>query len=217
MTYVPTKPDTGKSPFLDAPTIKNNFALFQTVFGNNHNTLNATNAGDHTIVTFNAQINHAAIPINGTTLYSRNASSKAGTEPQLFLRVPTFLPTNQDKSVAPSAPMQLTYNTVNLTGAPVYQSFLIGGYLVYWGSVTGMTAGQNVQTTDVVILTPAPTKLLLAQASPNTVTSSTAVQNFTIATQIDSVLNDRFTVTTSGNNRSALIAYSFTWMAIGTV
>lgn len=216
MTYIPNKPDTGKSPKLDASKIKNNFSIFQTVFGKDHVPLNTANQGDHSTIIFTARANIPVTPENGSVLYSRQAPSKAGIQPQLFLRPPDFLPTNQDSTTIDSTPMQLTYNTVNLT-APIFQSFLIGGYFIYFGSVSGMTAGIDIKTVDVVILVPAPTKLIFAQAAPNTVTSSSAAQNFTIAVQLNTTTNDRFTVTTSGNNRSAIIAYSFTWMAIGTV
>jgi len=86
-------------------------------------------------------------------LYNKNADSVAGAQPQLFVQIPKFLPTNNDTTNADNIGMQLTYNQVNIAG-PQYQSFLIGGYLIYIGSsLTGVT----------VTLTPTPAEILMVQ------------------------------------------------------
>lgn len=215
MTYSFIKPDSGPSPRLDVGQINTNFSTFQTIFTNNHKALNNVKAGDHTQVIFELQTADPGVTENLDVLYCKDASSKAGTQPQLFVQIPKFLPNKNNTAPAQNTPMQLTYNVVNTTG-PVYQSFLPGGYLIYFGSVSGNTA-PNVNLNITVIVSPAPTKLLIANATPNTLTTQGTPIPFRLATTINTTTNDRFIISSTSNGTGAMIPYSFGWVAIGTV
>lgn len=132
---------------------------------------------------------------NLVVLYNKNASSNAGTQPQLFMQIPQFLP-----NAIPNDPMQLTYNTVNTSG-PQYQSFLAGGYLFYTGSLT-TAAG-----TTTITLTTVPTKLLVVIPAIHGVFSG--VSNYLVATTI--ISNSQFSITVNS------VASFVTWIAIGSV
>ena len=58
-------------------------------------------------------------------LYTKNATSNISTTLQIFERIQQF---NADIA---NTPIQLTYDQVNTAG-PQYQSFLAGGYLIYF-------------------------------------------------------------------------------------
>lgn len=207
MTFTPLKPDAGPSPALDASIIQTNFSQFaakyaQTVLGikYNHTALNDTNQGDHEAVIFQRRTTDPTITQPEAILYCKNASSLAGTQPQLFVKIPKFLPTSIDATNAPNNLMQLTYNSVNTAG-PVYQSFLIGGYLIYFGSVTA---------TGTVTLTPAPTALLSAVAAVNTQNLIGNQTPFSVSTNITA--NNTFDIYSSVTG-----VFSISWMAVGTV
>lgn len=222
MTYSPTSPQGVPSPLAQAAQVRTNFAQFAALFSHtigaaiyNHMALNDPKQGDHASVIFQNRSGDPTITTNLDVLYSKDATSKAGTQAQLFLRIPNFLPTFQDPSTPGNDPMQLTYNAVDLTG-PDYQSFLAGGYLIYFGSFTGNTVpGSGINVTR--ILSPAPTILLLAIAVPNTMTSVGTPVPFTVSTVINTVTNDRFDVNSTANGSGGIIPYSFKWIAIGTV
>lgn len=116
-----------------------------------------------------------------TVLYNKNAKSKLSTEPQLFVQIPKFLPTAQDTSKAPNSGMQITYNAVNTAG-PQYQSFLIGGYLLYIGTVPVMVGNTTIT------LVPTPTEILTVQQMLGSTVPVTVTQP------------DKFTITGIGNN-----------------
>lgn len=163
MTYTPIKPDAGPSPLLDAPKIQTNFSQYAAIFSStiaginyNHTALNDANQGNHEVILLQRQTTDPTVEGNETILYCKNATSNAGTQPQLFLRIPTFLPTQFDARVSTNTPMQLTYNEVNTAG-PVYQSFLVGGYLIYFGTVNAIPS--------TVTLAPAPTSIVIAIAA----------------------------------------------------
>jgi len=206
MTYSPNKPDAGPSPSIDVSQIQTNFSQFDTIFSNNHTALNDLNQGAHEAVVFTLQVFDPGVTEDLAVLYSKNASSRAGTQPQLFAQIPTFLPTKQDTTAARNTGMQLTYNSVNTSG-PIYHSFLPGGYILYSGVDSGVTV-PSVQISDTIILSPAPTKVLIAIATP-------VGQLWTVATAINTVTNDRFTINSIGNGNGPAIPYSFVWIAIG--
>lgn len=193
MTYIPTKPDSGPSPLLDASTIQGDFSIWGTVFANNHVGMNMKNQGDHTNVIFTNQASGPPITQDLAVLFAKDATSAGPvTKPQLFVKVPKFLPTTQDPEapsiINPSA-MQLTCNTVNTVG-PQYQSFLPGGYLLYMGSIS------NVSTSTLVTLSPTPTKILLAIATIDKVLPAGTIP-FLISTNLSTTNTAQFTIFTN--------------------
>jgi len=212
MTYIKNKPDSGKAPNIDAPKIQGNFSSFDTVFGNNHLSMNDPNQkqGDHTTIIFQSITGSPGKVFNAALLFARDAFSKAGTQPQLSVKIPQFLPNNIANS-----PMQLTYNTVNIIGPSQYQSFLLGGYLIYMGNISGASAA-SVPISTQITLVPAPTKILVAIATPNSFNTSSTPQPFDVSTTINN--NSKFTIkSTSNGSRSTVVNYRFTWVAIATV
>jgi hypothetical protein len=206
MTYSFVKPDAGPSPKDDVVQIRTNFSQFATIFNGNHTALNASNAGDHEPVVFTLQSADPGVTQDLDVLYCKNASSQAGTQPQLFVQIPDFLPNHNDPTVTKNDPMQLTYNSVNTAG-PVYQSFLPGGYLLFFGSTSNIAVN--------ITLSPAPTKILVAIATPNTMTTVGTPRPFFVSTQI--VSNSTFKINSSLNIGGPVIAYSFGWVAIAQV
>ncbi len=214
MTFSPIKPDAGPSPFDDVTQIRVDFAQFQTIFSKNHTPLSNRNQGDHENVIIEIKPSDPGVTEDLAILFNKNASSKAGIQPQLFSQVKKFLPNKNNTRDAQNSAIQLTYNSVNVIG-PVYQSFLPGGYLLYFGSISGNTT-PNVLIADTVILSPAPTKILIAIATPNTMTSAGTPIPFNVSTTINTTTNDRFIINSTANGPSASIPYSFTWTAIAT-
>lgn len=170
MTYDPTIPKITESPKNSATPIQTNFAQFASIFSNisggvtyNHEGFSGAgslNLGKHAVVLMERQTTDPLITGDWVTLYNKNATATTGgTQPQLFARVPQFLPTEIDTSNAPNTPMQLTYNSVS-TSAPIYQSFTFGGYLIYFGARATSPIGFS--------LTPAPTSILSVAVSSNT-------------------------------------------------
>jgi hypothetical protein len=210
MTYTPTKPDQGPSPYLDAPKIQANFSVFNTAFSANHVSMNTFKQGDHLGVIIQKQANFPGLVKDSVVLFARDTTSKIDTQPQLYIKIPQFLP-NKVQNRA----MQLTYNKVNIAG-PQYQTFMIGGYLVYMGTETGNTAPNTIISTQITLV-PAPTTILMAIATANTFntkSSGLGPEPFDMFTKIDN--NAQFTVSSSANGSRLSIAYSFTWIAIGS-
>lgn len=201
MAYLKDKPDAGKSPKLDAPIIQSNFADFATAFATNHEALNSIHQGNHKNVIFKLQTTDPVVEDSFDTIYSKNAISKVSTEPQLFIRIPKFLAA----STSSNTPMQLTYNKVNITGAGgLYQSFIAGGYIVYFGK--GFTAIGTPLT-----MSPAPTKLLMAIATVNNFDTVTQPGfPFTVGTRI--LTTSQFQIFSN-----ATAGTPFSWFAIGSV
>lgn len=208
MTYTPIKPDAGPSPQNDAAYIRNNFAQFSAIFARNvagvnynHVALNASNQGSHHIVLMEKQTADPTVDQDLVTLYAKDASSKAGTQPQVFARIQKFLPTDLDSRNVPNKPMQLTYNQVNTAGPNQYQSFLAGGFIVYFGTTTNITVNITVS--------PAPTSLFLAIASSQKILTGNVGAH--ISTQILS------TTTFKINSPEILAGDTVSWVALGTV
>lgn len=206
MAYIFNKPDQGPSPLLDAPIIQGNFASYSAAFAStaigvkyNHTPLNDPNQGDHEVVLMELQASDPGVNTDLVSLYSKNSTSAVSTEPQAFVQIPKFLPTINDTTNAENIGMQLTYNKVNIVG-PQYQSFIAGGYLVYIGSTTDITL--------TITLSPVPTKILVAIATPNTMTTAGTSQPFTVSTTI--LTPSTFKI----NSGLGAATYKFTWMVI---
>jgi hypothetical protein len=201
MTYNPEIPIETASPNDSASPIQVNFSQFASIFALNHIAMNNTNQGKHGTVIMQKQTDDPSVAIDESILYCKNATTKAGTQPQLFSRIQKFLPND-----GANDPVQLTYNSVGLT-APIYYSFLPGGYLIYFGSaVKGAT----------VTLTPTPTKILCAQAFP---TGTGAANHGAAKTNVP--YDVWVTVTQVGatvkiNSTRAPNGSAFLWMAIGS-
>lgn len=168
MTYNPNIPQGQPSPKNQTSAVQTNFAQFAALFSTtsggityNHTALNNNNQGDHESILLTLQSVDPGVTEDLDVIYCKNASSAVGTQPQLFLQIPVFLPTSLDPSTPGNPPMQLTYNSVNKTG-PVYQSFLTGGYILYFGSVTF--------SSPTVTLSPVPSAILMGIAIPNNLT-----------------------------------------------
>ncbi len=168
MSYNPNTPSSQSSPKSSVSGIQTNFSQFAGIFSStsggviyNHIPLNNFNQGKHAAVLMQNQGFDFGIGKTQSLaiLYSKNAPPAAtgGTQPQLFVQIPKFLPTELDTTKFNNPGMQLTYNTVNTSG-PIYQSFLPGGYIFYFGSTT--TIGTPI------VLSPIPTNILCVQAIP---------------------------------------------------
>jgi len=197
MTYSPTKPDTGPSPLLDVSQIQTNFSVYATTYAVNHAALNSLNQGDHEAVVMELQTTDPGVTDTYDVVYCKNATTHAGTQPQLFVQVPKFLPTINDPRNKENVPMQLTYNQVNTAG-PVYQSFLAGGYLLYFGTTS------NIATN--ITLSPAPTKILSVIATPYQVGTNNIPWNVSVTI----LSNTQFKI----NSTVAIGVYTFGWVAI---
>jgi hypothetical protein len=212
MTFSPTTPQSQPSPAATQAQIQTNFAEYARIFALNHSAINSSNQGDHEDVILTSQTVDPGVTEDLVVLYCKNATSLSGMQPQLFAQIKKFLPNAADTQNAPNTPMQLTFNVVNTAG-PQYQSFLPGGYLLYFGVDSGVTV-PNVAIADTIILSPAPTQILLAIAIPNTMTTIGTPIPFTVATAVNTVTNDRFVIHSGGNFNGGAIAYSFTYIVI---
>lgn len=216
MTYIKTKPDLGFSPKLDAPTIKGNFTAFGSVIANNHALMNTPNQGIHTNIIFENQTVDPTLTTSIDNLYSINATSNSGTQPQIFLRIPQFLPKAPDTTSNLNHRMQLTYNTVNTVG-PQYQSFLpgvidptspnaTGAYLVYTGQ-------QAYASPTTIVLSPVPSQLRCVIVTP-VITISSGV--FPAKFNVRVVSSSTFVITATSSLGSFNPDF-WGYIAIGTV
>jgi hypothetical protein len=201
MTYDPLTPNSVQSPKDQVTAVQGNFDSFASVFSStaagviyNHTPFNVAKQGNHEAILMETQGDDPDVDEDLVAVYSKDSASQVSTEPQLFFRLPVFLPTKQDTNTPGNPPTQITYSTVNTAG-PQYQSFLPGGYVTYFGSVTA---------TGNVTLVPAPTAIVLAIAVP---TSGIAVVN-DVSTEI--VSNDTFSI----NSDSASGVFSFSYFVI---
>ena len=202
MTYSPLIPSPASSPKSSVVSIQTNFAAFASVFSvnsggviKNHYPLNDPQQGKHGAVIFD-QIADPSVTLTLASLYAKNtpSGSPPSSQPQLFARIKDFLPNGQ-----PNTPMQLTYNTVS-TSTP-YQSFMIGGYLIFWATIASALPGPAYTIT----LSPAPTALLNVQIS--------SVAGAGISIQPVSASSFTINKTTSNITNYPLLS----WMAIGKV
>ena len=206
MTYVPNIPIATESPANQVVQIQTNFAQFAAKFSAlvagvryNHTALNNINQGDHESIILQKQLSDPGVTQNLDVIYSKDATSFLSTQPQIFVQIPKFLPNN-----IPNIPMQLTYNSVN-TSAPIYQSFLAGGYIFYFGDVTAVPA--------TITLSPTPSSIQMAIAQANTMTTV----GTPIPVDAEIVANQTTKqITISSNLAAGVGVYRFSWMAIGT-
>lgn len=155
MTYNPNIPEDLPSPDIATTLIRTNFSQYANVFDNNHAAINDSNQGKHTNVILQ-QISDPDVTDNLDSLYGKTAVAASGTTQEIFAKVPQFLPVDK-----PNLPMQLTFNVVNTAG-PQYQSFMAGGYIIYWGTIPSATPTINTQVT----LVPAPSKIVCVIPNP---------------------------------------------------
>jgi len=207
-TYLPNIPQPDQTPAATATPIQVDFDQFQVVFSENHTPINNVNQGDHEGILLTLQANDPGVTQDLDVLYAKNASAAtSGPQPQLFLQIPQFL-----ANAIPNFPMQLTYNMVNTSGPTQYQSFLPGGYILYFGIDSGTTA-SNTPISDTITLSPVPSLILLAIAIPNTLTTLGTPTPFSVSTEIQAN-HFQFKIFSGSNGAGPPIAYSFTWMAI---
>ncbi len=191
MTYNPNQPSSSSSPTSSVASIRTNYAIFASIFSNqvlginyNHMPLNDVNQGKHAaVMMLNVGVPYPA-SLSGTVLGLKSVNTVgAGNHPQLFVKVPRFLPTTLDTTPQPqTSEMQLTYNVVNLAG-PIFQSFLPGGYILYMATTT--TTGSNIT------VTPTPTKIVMVQA----VCQATRVSKIPFQCNVTVTQPDKFLIT----------------------
>lgn len=153
MTYSPNSPLPQNSPKQDQPQIKTNYGQWDAVFKENHTALNSNAQGTHSEVVFKNQTVDPDITGTWGTVYSKTGTGVAN-QPNLFWRTFKFLP-DQDNN-----PIQLTFNQVVKIGTQ-QQSFIAGGYIVYFGTATSSGAGVVTFAPGGV---PACTKVVYASA-----------------------------------------------------
>lgn len=206
MSYDPTIPNPESSPKSSVASIQTNYSQFASVFSStsggvtyNHVALNDFNQGKHAAVLMQNQVAEPGIfKETLAVLYAKNAgATTGGPQPQLFLQIPRFLPTDIDTKKFTNQPMQLTYNSVNTSG-PIYQSFMVGGYILYFGSTT--TIGTPI------VLSPIPTKILCVQAIPQGVVTGNVPYNVGV------VVTQPKTIQINSSN--AVGGAKFLWLAI---
>ena len=190
MTYDPNTPQALPSPKDTQAQIQTNFAQFAAKFLINHSAMNSSNQGDHEAVVLQNQSVDPGVTQDLVSLFCKSVVSQSGTEPQLFARLKQFIP------LITNSPIQLTYNTVNIVGPNQFQSFLPGGYLLHFGTVSAL---------GTVTLIPAPTEIVIAMAMPNNIQSG--IPN-TVSTNI--LNNSQFQILSS----TATGVFSFTWITI---
>lgn len=204
MTYIPNIPIATESPANQVVQIQTNFAQFAAKFSslvagvrNNHTAFNNINQGDHESIILQKQISDPGVTQNLDVLYCKDAASTSGTQPQLFVQIPQFVPDHAN------FPMQLTYNQVNTAG-PQYQTFLAGGYLFYFSTTNNLP--------QIITLSPTPSSVLMAIAQANNVTSNVNFVPVDVEIKVDPATKK---VTISSN--IAIAPNIFSWMVIGTV
>ena len=198
MTYDPTIPTGQISPKDQVTQVQTNFSQFGTVFANNHTAFNTAKQGCHEKIIMAQASSVPPITEDLVNFFALNATSHTGTQPQLFFQIPRFLPTPLDPNDPGNPGVQLTSNTVNTVG-PVYQSFLPGGLLLYFGSVSAL---------GTVSLSPAPSAIIIAIATANNMTTVGTFIPFDVSTNI--INNFQFNI----NSSIASGAFTYTWMAI---
>lgn len=199
-TYNPSEPQDLPPPSVAVDTIRNNFASYADVFDNNHIAMNAANEGKHSQVILQEQVIDPTINSNFADLFSKIISAQSGFSQELHAMIPKFLPNNK-----PNTPQQLTFNQVNTAGPNQYQSFIAGGYIVYFGKVT--QAGVAAAIT--VTLVPAPTEIVCAIANSTTIISSSTFFYAPVAVNV--INNFQFNVNPSTN---AGVPRDFFWICI---
>lgn len=196
MTFDPTIPTDLPPPKIAVDELRLNFSEYATVFDNNHIALNATYQGKHSDVILQRQLLDPIISGDFDSLYSKSVVTTSNTSDELFVRIPQFLPPE-----FPNIPMQLTFNSIN-TSAPEFQSFMIGGYIVYFGKITTVPF--------LVTLVPTPSEILCIIANGNSFTSIGTPIPIDVAVLKSGVNNFQFTITSAAFTAGD----SISWFAI---
>ena len=214
MSYLPTIPQGPIPPASQVTELQTNFSQYATVFDNNHVAMNLKGQGQHSDVILENQSGDPGVSLSLSVLYNKNANSKATPnpgQPQLFFQIPKFLPNSLDTKVAQNTPTQLTYNSVGTVGPNPYYSFLPGclpgAYLIYFGITTGTLPFT-------ITLTPGPTKIFMATAIGNNLTTGGTPTPPLVTTNI--LTSNTFEIR-SGSGPALPGGYTFTWMAIASV
>lgn len=215
MTYTPNTPLGEPSPASQQPQVKTNFSQFASIFSSsslgvnyNHSAFNTGNQGKHEAIILTQQSVDPVITDDYVDLYCKIAPSKVGNALQIFDLIPQFLPNG-----IPNTPVQLTCSTVNTAG-PQYQSFIAGGYLIYFGTISG-NASTTADIVTIITLSPAPTKILTVIPASNTTSTAGTIVPLGVGAFISTTNTSQFTITyqspwVSGGAK----AYSLTWLAI---
>lgn len=196
MTYNPDIPEDLPPPNVIVDQIRANFSQYFNVFDNNHTAMNANNQGKHSTVIFQQQSVDPIVDGDFDSLYGKSVNTNSGTAQEIFARIPVFLPNEK-----PNDPMQLTFNVVNTAG-PVYQSFMVGGYIVYFGQTNNIAVP--------ITLSPAPTEILCVIANGNNFTTIGTPIPYDAQVTVNAN-NFQFTIT----SLTASGVYTFSWFAIG--
>lgn len=192
MSYDPTIPASTSTPTLSVGDIRANFSQFFTIFKQNHVALNNFNQGKHSEVILEKQTLHPTVREDQVTVYAKDKVDVFGTEPQIFAQV-------KKTPGLPNLPFQLTLNQVNITGPNQYQSFIMGGYLVYIGNTNNIAAN--------ITLSPAPASILCVQAVPQ------AFGGSGIPYTVGVVVTQPATIKINSSNAPG--GTTFLWFAIG--
>lgn len=199
MTYVPDSPQDLPSPKDTQAQIQTNFAQFALKFLVNHSAINSSSQGDHQAIVLENQAGDPGVVEDLVAVFSKNANSFVGAQPQLFTQIKKLVPTPEDPRGAINTGIQQTYNTVNTAGPNQYQSFLPNGYVVYFGTKTGV---------GVVTLSPTPSQIIIAMAFPNNLTTvGTPVPNTVSTITLNNFQFQILSSTATGTD-------TFTWLAI---
>lgn len=146
--WFPSIPTSEQTPAASQPFILINNQNWPTLFNVNHGAMNSIVQGQHEEINFKQQSTDPIVTQDLGNLYCKSASNKSGSALQLFWRMKNFILSQ------PNNPEQITFSSVS-TSNP-YQSFLIGGYVVYMGTFSLSGAGSTV----TVSVSPTPTALL---------------------------------------------------------
>jgi len=178
-TYDPNQPQNLPPPAEGVQSIQGNFATYATVFDNNHEALNLSNQGKHTNVILQEQVSDPSVDGSFDTLYSKSVTTNSSTSQELFARIPQFL--TDDK---PNDAVQLTFNTVSTAGPTQYQSFLPGGYLLFFGQATQIAQANPPVIPIVINLSPAPSEILCVIANSTNIIGTGGVWGQPIAVKV---------------------------------
>ena len=203
--YDPNQPTDLPPPDIGIQSIKSNFSQYAIGFGNNHVPLNATYEGKHTNVILQQQGSDPVVEGGFDSLYIKPIISNLIPSEELFVRIPQFL--TPDK---PNDPMQLTFNIVNVAG-PQYQSFLAGGYIIYWGKIASVVGVIN----STITLVPKPSKIICVIPNPTRLVGVTSLVSapLPLFVTLSTINVDEFTIK-SGTIANPKITGDVFWLAI---
>lgn len=199
--YDPNQPQNEPPPDIGILSVRDNFLQYSQIFNKNHVALNANNQGKHTNVILQQQVNDPIVEGGFDSLYSKAVIAASATVLELFARIPQFLPVDK-----PNSPTQLTFSVVN-AGGPQYQSFLAGGYLIYFGTI----ASANVINTTITLI-PTPNKIVCVIPNPTKFAGvgSNPAKPIQISVTLSTINPDQFTI----NSNFPTGTGDINWLAI---